>query len=332
MAGPTSFNSCPGQTSATPALNSGPPFLGADKPEFGTGLRAACPGNETRTIAAVRRSLTERFFQAGIETPELDARLLLQHALGLNHTVLAGASDRVLSETQRQEVAALARRRLQREPLAYIMGEQEFWSLRLQVSRATLIPRPETEILVESALALLAAAGRREQALRILDLGAGSGAILFALLHELPNATGLGIDKSADAIAIARANAARLHFATRAAFEVRDFAAPLPGTFDLVVSNPPYVTSAELQALAPDIRDYEPRLALDGGGDGLAAYRAIALSAPAAVAPGGWLLVEIGAGQERAIADIFARRGLAALGSARTDLAGIPRTLSFGRK
>ena len=283
------------------------------------------------TVADTRRALARAFGDAALDAPALDARLLLQHALGLEVTALAGAGARVLSEQEAERIAALAARRLAREPLALILGAQEFWGLTFKVTPATLVPRPDTETVVEAALACVDAAGARGRALRIADLGAGSGAILLALLSELPNAGGVGVDVSAAAAVVARDNAGGLGLGGRAAFLVGDFGAALAGGFELVVSNPPYIASGEIDALMPEVRAHEPRAALDGGPDGLCAYRAIAADARRLLAPGGTLVVELGIGQEAAVAALLRAAGLAPLGPARADLSGIPRALAAAR-
>jgi release factor glutamine methyltransferase len=279
-----------------------------------------------RTIAAARRALARSFRQAGLATPELDARALVGHALGLDHAALASQSARPLTAAQAQAIASAATRRLGREPVARILGEKEFWGLSFKLNAATLVPRPETETVVEAALAGLDRRQARSQPLAIADLGTGSGALLLALLNELPHARGIGTDVSAAALACARANAVALGLAGRAAFVACDYAAALRGPFDLVVSNPPYLAREEIAALAPEVRDFDPLAALDGGCDGLAAYRAIAASARRLLAPDGRLVLELGIGQLAAVARLLAQAGLKS-DAARPDLAGIPRAL-----
>jgi release factor glutamine methyltransferase len=211
---------------------------------------------------------------------------------------------------------------LAHEPVARIVGEKEFWGLTFKVTPAVLVPRPETETVVEFALALI----DRTAPLQIVDLGTGCGAILLALLSALPRARGLGIDISADALDVAHTNAERLGLADRADFAVRDFSA-VEGAFDLAVSNPPYIARGDITDLAPEVREYDPRHALDGGSDGLAAYRGIATIAPRLLRPAGHLVVEIGAGQENAVRELFAHNGLA-ITAARHDLCQIPRALA----
>ncbi len=282
-------------------------------------------GTDALTISGARRMLTEKFRAAGLDSPELDARILVGHALSLDHTALAAAGARILDTGESKAIAALAGRRLAREPVARIVGSKEFWSLMLHVDSTTLVPRPETETVVEAALAAIDASGPRTRDLWIADLGTGSGAILLALLTELPNAIGVGTDTSPGALRVARDNARRLALA-RAAFVACDMAAALHGPFDLIVSNPPYIASSEIAALAPEVRDFDPRPALDGGADGLDCYRSIAATAPALLKPTGVLVVELGAGQALTVSDLLVSAGLAPSPS-RTDLTGVPRAL-----
>ncbi len=286
---------------------------------------AAAHDMSAPTIDEVRRAWAAKFGAAGIDSPELDARLLVGHALGLDHAALAAAAARRLTAKQANAVGALAERRLGREPVARIIGAKEFWSLSLAVNAATLVPRPETETLVEAALATVDRRGPRTQALRIVDLGTGSGAVRLALLSELPNAFGVGTDVSPGALALARDNARRLGL-TRAAFLACDMAAALRGPFDLVVSNPPYIARADIAGLAPEVRLFDPPLALDGGHDGLDSYRAIAAAAPLLLARDGAVIVELGSGQAEPVAALFAAAGLAPA-APRPDLKGVPRAL-----
>ena len=278
------------------------------------------------TIAGIRRALTDKFRAADINSPALDARVLVGHALSLDHAALAAASMRVLDTTEREAIAEFARRRLAREPVARIVGRKEFWSLELKIDSSTLVPRPETETVVEAALAAIEAPGPRTRALRIADLGTGSGALLLALLAELPNAFGVGTDTNFSALYTARDNAQRFKF-TQAAFVACDMAAAVHGPFDLIVSNPPYVASGDIATLAPEVRDFDPRVALDGGVDGLMFYRLIAASAPALLKPGGTLVVELGVGQAPVVAALFSEAQLAP-SPPRLDLRGLPRALT----
>ncbi|HZT24443.1 MAG TPA: peptide chain release factor N(5)-glutamine methyltransferase [Pseudolabrys sp.] len=285
------------------------------------------PGLKAGACAAEAVQLIAQSFRfAGIEAPEADARLLLAHALRLNRTQLAAQWDRILEARETDAVSALAARRLRREPVARILGVKEFWSLPLVVTPAVLVPRPETETVVEAALDALGQDGTTMESLRILDIGTGSGALLLALLKELPKAIGLGTDISEAALDVARLNAERNGLKDRCTFIACDIAAGVQGWFDLIVSNPPYIGRNEIASLAPEVREFEPMEALDGGNDGLAAYRAIAPHALRLLTAGGRLFVELGAGQESPVAALFTKAGLRVIGT-RKDLAGIPRVL-----
>ena len=273
--------------------------------------------------------LAQAFRTAGIEDADVDARLLVGHALHLDRARLIAQSDRILEAREINVINALAARRLKREPVSRIIGLKEFWSIALAITPDVLVPRPETETVVEGALDFVVRGGLRMEKLRILDIGTGSGALLLALLRELPNATGIGTDISTGALKVARENAARCGLEGRCTFLVCDIASVVEGPFDLLVSNPPYIAHDEITSLAPEVKNYDPTVALDGGDDGLAAYRAIAADAKRLLAPGARMFVELGAGQEAAVRDLFTNVGLTA-GTARADLAGIPRVLGAG--
>jgi release factor glutamine methyltransferase len=279
------------------------------------------------TVTEARRALAEWLSEDGIESAALEARLLVGAALAFDHAALAIAADRPLSAAETHAISAFAARRRNHEPIARILGRQEFWSLPFQLSPETLVPRPETETVVEAALD--AVRDRRNEALRIADLGTGSGAILLALLNELPNAFGIGTDRSAGALTTARANAIALRLSQRAAFVACDYSAALRGSFDLIVSNPPYIGTGDIEHLQIDVQRHDPRLALDGGADGLTAYRAIAADSRRILAPRGSLVVELGFGQLAAVSDVMANAGLAPKGPVRADIAGIPRALTL---
>jgi release factor glutamine methyltransferase len=292
----------------------------------GAGAPVASQGSgPASTIAGARRAWAAKFRARGIDSPELDARLLVGHALSLDHAALATCGARLLRAEEENAIAALGQRRLAREPVARIIGIKEFWSFSLRIDAATLVPRPETETLVEAALAAIDVHGPRSRALRIADLGTGCGAILLALLAELPNAFGVGSDVSSRALLVARDNARRLGL-TRAAFLACNMASALRGPFDVIVSNPPYIASGDIATLAPEVRQFDPHLALDGGADGLDCYRAMAATAPALLAPDGVLVVELGAGQTKPVTALFAAAGLAP-SPPRPDLNGVPRAL-----
>ena len=260
---------------------------------------------------------------AGIEAPRREARLLLAHAAGLDQSALLRDMH---TPRDVPGFAALVGRRAAREPLALITGRQGFWSLHLEVSADTLIPRADTETLIEAALA--ACAGRIVR--RVLDLGTGTGALLLAVLTELPGATGVGIDRAEGAARLARRNAIALGLADRAAFLCGDWATAIDAQFDLVLSNPPYIESAAIAGLMPEVAEFEPRRALDGGPDGLDAYRAIAAALPGLLAPDGVAVLELGLGQADAVSAIAAAQGLASAGL-HDDLSGIARALVLRR-
>lgn len=264
---------------------------------------------------------------AGVESPRLDARLLLAAAVRIAPVSLLGDLAAPVPDPVGREFALLTARRALREPVARILGRREFWSLDLLVSPATLVPRPDSETLIDAALAAFAG---RAAPRRVLDLGTGTGCLLLAALAEFPAAFGVGIDLVPDAAALARDNAARLGLGGRTAFLGGDWAAPLAGRFDLVLANPPYIPSAEIARLMPDVAQHEPLGALDGGSDGLDAYRVILADLPRLLAPGGVAVVELGLGQAAGVAALAAAAGLAAATS-RPDLAGIPRALVLRR-
>ncbi|HEY0911541.1 MAG TPA: peptide chain release factor N(5)-glutamine methyltransferase, partial [Bradyrhizobium sp.] len=247
-----------------------------------------------QTVEGARRGLTARFKSGAIESAELDARLLTGAILGLNLTGMVTSANRVLTASETSRLDQFAQRRLAGEPVARILGEKEFWGLPLRLTPATLVPRPDTEAVVELALEMLRAGGSSNHQPRIADLGTGSGAILLALLSELPDALGFGTDISVEAVLTATANAARAGVADRASFIACDYAAGLTGGFDLIVSNPPYISSADIGGLAPEVRNHDPLAALDGGADGLDAYRALIPQASDLLTPGGALVVEVG--------------------------------------
>jgi len=283
------------------------------------------------TVEAARRSLAVRFKSGQIDSAELDARMLVGAVLGLDLTGMIAAADRLISSDQAMRLEDFARRRLAGEPVARILGRKEFWGLPLKLSTATLVPRPDTETVVELALEMLRASPLPDRVLRLADIGTGSGAILLALLSELPDAFGVGTDISQAALRTASANAAELALNDRAVFVVCDYAAALAGGFDLIVSNPPYIRSAEVAGLAAEVRDHDPRAALDGGADGLDAYRALIPEAARLLRPGGALVVEAGRGQSGPIKGLMTAAGLTHDRPAKADLAGIPRAVA-GRK
>ncbi|TDQ78761.1 release factor glutamine methyltransferase [Dongia mobilis] len=268
---------------------------------------------------------------AGIEAPGREARLLLAIAAKVPPAVMIGFPERPVDDSGVAGYRELVRRRADREPVSHLTGEREFWSLPFFVSRDVLDPRPDSEALIA---AVLGEVGDRGADLRILDLGTGSGCLLLTLLRELPNALGWAIDLSAAALAIAGRNAARLGLGDRVAFREGAWTAALtaadPATFDLIVSNPPYIPSGDIAGLAPEVARHEPRLALDGGMDGLEAYRGLAPLLWRHLAPDGLVALEIGLGQAESVSELMTAAGLVPAGRAR-DLAGRERCLLFRR-
>lgn len=278
-------------------------------------------------LATLLAEGTARLAAAGVEAPALEARLLLAHALDRPHgAFLALARDALVPAGRFR--ALLARRAEDRAPLAYLVGARGFWTLDLRVSPATLVPRADTETLIEAALALRP---DRAAVRRILDLGTGTGALLLAALSEYPDAFGIGVDRVEDAAILARDNARRAGLAGRAAMSCGDWATALAdAAFDLVFCNPPYIESGAIAGLMPEVARHEPRSALDGGADGLDAYRALAPQLGRVLAPGGLAVLELGAGQAPAVEAIAAAAGLARA-ALRPDLSGTARALVLER-
>lgn len=273
----------------------------------------------SETVADALRRGAATLAAAGIEDAAREARLLLHHALRLDRRTML---NRVAVLDLTGYDAALARRAA-REPLAFITGTQGFWTLDLMVSPATLIPRADTETLITAALATFA---DRSRVRRILDLGTGTGALLLAALAEFPDAWGIGVDISPDAAALAARNARANGLADRAMLLCGSWAAAIAGQFDLVLSNPPYIESDVVAGLMPEVSAHEPRRALDGGADGLDAYRQIIAALPDLIAPGGIAVLELGRGQAAAVAGLAAANGFGPP-ALREDLGGIARAM-----
>ncbi len=276
----------------------------------------------TTTLVSLWTEIRRRLEAAGVDTPVFDARLLLEAGAGVSRLDIITDPRRPVTDAQVSAVDALARRREAREPVAHILGRKHFWTLDLAVDSDVLIPRPETELLVETALEALA----NDVPARVLDLGVGSGAILLAVLSERGCANGVGVDLSAGALALARRNAEALGLADRVVFKQGGWDVPLATGFDVVLSNPPYIPSAEIETLAPEVALYEPRLALDGGGDGLDAYRAIIPLLIRLLRPGGVFAFEVGRGQAEAVSALARAAGLS-IDPVRRDLVGVPRVV-----
>lgn len=278
-----------------------------------------------QSIESAMRDGARVLRRAGIEAPRAEARRLLAHALGWSREALLREARAALDDEAIRCYQALIARRADAEPFAYLTGEREFWSLALEVTPATLIPRPESETIIELALS------HATRAPRILDLGTGSGCLLLALLSELPEGYGIGVDVSAEALKVAARNAARFGFDERARFVCGSWGSMLGARFDLVVANPPYVATRDAPSLPPDVARFEPSRALYAGPDGLAAYRALTPDLVRLLAPGGVAVLELGAGTAGSVATIAAACGLVEIGR-RRDLAGIERAAAFRLK
>lgn len=284
------------------------------------------------TIAEATRSIGARLAAEGIEDARLDARRMIEVATGLSSERLVMEPRRTLDEAEALRLAAMVERRLAREPVSRIIGRRDFWRRSFEITPDTLDPRPDTETLVELALDLATEEEWRGKPIRILDIGTGSGCILLTLLGELGRATGVGTDISEGALATAGRNAARLGLEARVAWQRADLIDGIEGRFDLVVSNPPYIPSGDIAGLAPEVRGFDPHRALDGGSDGLDFYRRITSGIAGALAPGGWVAVEVGAGQAAAVGQLVGQVADPAAGSSwRThkDLGGHTRCVAW---
>ena len=264
-----------------------------------------------------------RLQAAGVEGPVIDARLLVEAAAAASRTDIIADPQRLLTEDQEAVLEDFIARRERREPVSHILGRKGFWKIMLSVNSHVLTPRPDTETVVERVLRDFPEGA----VFSVLDLGVGSGAILLSILAERPAAQGLGVDVSEDALAVARENAANLGLASRTALLRGDWTRGLAdGGFDLVVSNPPYIPSGDIDGLEPEVRDHEPRLALDGGADGLDAYRLLAPEILRVLKPGGRFAVEIGFDQSRAVEALFREAGAMQVTTAK-DLADRDRVV-----
>lgn len=275
----------------------------------------------------VQRQLAALFTDMGSDAAMVEARMLLCAALGIDHAAFLRDAERPIGANGAgvaTKLAAFTARRAKHEPVSRILGHREFFGLDLAISPAVLDPRADTETVVEAVIQAMAA--RRDAPLRILDLGTGSGALLCALLASFPNAFGIGIDVSKAACRIAANNLSALSLASRGKIVCGDWTKALRGSFDVIVSNPPYIRHADLAGLAPEVRDYDPILALDGGTDGFDAYRAIIPALPRLLARDGVVVFELGIGQAKGIGTLLEAAGLTVTGT-RRDLAGIERAI-----
>ncbi len=286
-------------------------------------LKPICPMDLAETICWASCVLEK----TGLENPRHEARLLVGYGLGIPVEQILYDQSHQLSEAECANVAALIGRRKDHEPFAYITGTKEFWSLEFGVGEESLIPRPASECIVESALDVLR--DTKDEA-QILDLGTGSGCLLLSVMHERSDLNGVGIDCSYETIRRATDNSHRLNMKERAKFVVGNWGAALECRFDLILCNPPYVRSSEIGGLMRDVSRYEPRLALDGGADGLSCFRSIGPQLSRLLTPGGMVCIEVGVDQANSVISIFGEYGLK-LHDRRTDLAGVERCLVFGR-
>ncbi|MDE0172037.1 MAG: peptide chain release factor N(5)-glutamine methyltransferase [Defluviicoccus sp.] len=282
----------------------------------------------SRTVEALLRDAGERLRAAGVPSPRADARLLLRAVLDRSAEASIRDPDGPVPIASADRFLTLVERRAGRKPVSRILGEREFWSLGFSLVPDTLDPRPDSEAVVDAALAWC---GNRSEPLRVLDLGTGTGCLLLSVLSELPRATGVGTDIAEAAVAAAAQNAARHGLSRRASFRRTDWDADIEGQFELILSNPPYIPSSEIGGLEPEVSLWEPRAALDGGADGLDAYRRLAPAIAGRLAPGGAAFLEIGSGQERPVETIMAAEGLARF-ARKADLSGIVRCLGFIRR
>ena len=277
--------------------------------------------NEAVTVGRAFREAERSLTAAGVPSARLDARILLGRALGVGQEAIVADPDRPIDPQARRDFGRLLARRVAREPISHILGGREFWGLDFEVTADTLDPRPDSETLVE---AVLARVGPTDRPLRLLDFGAGTGCLLLALLSELPAARGVGVDRSAAALAVARLNASRHSLSHRAVFVAGRWGDSLAGEFDVVVANPPYVPTSDIATLSPEVNRFEPRLALDGGPDGLECFRELAPDIARLMAPDGFAVVEFGRDQSDSVAAISDGHGLRPLAIVR-DLAERPR-------
>lgn len=276
------------------------------------------------TVGEILASVAARLAAAGIENGRLEARLLVGDAMGLAvESMIAEPAAPVADPGVMARIERLTKRRLTREPISQILGRREFWSLPFKVTPDVLTPRPDSETLIEAVLSIVP---DRSARLSVLDLGVGSGCLLLSLLHALPNATGVGVDRSERALAVARENAEALRLADRAEMRAGNWGAELADQYDIVVSNPPYILSDDIEGLAPEVSEHEPWLALDGGADGLDAYRTLAGELPFLVREGGWAALEVGQGQAPVVVRLVRAAGFR-IERVAADLAGIDRVI-----
>lgn len=282
---------------------------------------------EAPTVSALLIAAQARLKSAGVDTPRLDAILLLAEASALGEDRIRSRPEMPVPPEAAAAFDAMLQRRLKREPVSKIIGRREFWSLEFRTSRDVLDPRADSETLVGGVLAVIP---DRTASLRIVDFGTGSGCLLLSLMRELPNATGVGIDVSPPALAVARDNAERLGVSSRCIFRLGSWGKGIEGTFDILISNPPYIESGVVPALEPEVADYDPLLALDGGADGLDAYRAVIPDMARLAAKDAFAALEVGMGQDVAVSRLLTAAGFGEI-AVLPDLSGIGRVVT-GRK
>ncbi len=288
-------------------------------------MQAEAP--QTWTVGSLVKWATDDFQARGIESPRLDAELIVAHALAITRTQVIIDAQRPLADVELAKLRALVKRRRAREPMAYLLGQREFYGRVFKVDKRVLVPRPDTETLVDVALERTRACS---MSMRLLDLCTGSGCVAITLARERPTSRVTATDVSADALEVARANAQRLG-AYNVAFVEGDLYAPVAGArFDVITANAPYIATSEIATLMPDVRDFEPRLALDGGTDGLDLVRRIVADASSVLVPGGVLALEVGAGEAAAVAALLSEHGFASV-DVRRDYGKIERVVSGAR-
>ncbi len=279
-------------------------------------------GNSLIAKEALRWAVL-RLQQEHIETASLDGRILLEYVLGVSREQLLFLLDLPITMEQYKRLETLVEKRAQRQPIAQLIGRREFWGMNFVVSEDTLDPRPDTETLIEYVLERVV---NRAMAHRVLDLGTGTGCLLLALLSELPSASGVGVDYSDNAVLVAKENALALGMAGRSQFVTGNWCDGLEGKFDIILANPPYIPTSVIPTLDPEVSVFEPKLALDGGEDGLACYRTIFRSLPMVLAKSGFAAFEFGMGQEKQLKELAVANGFEVVG-VRHDLSGLPRTI-----
>ena len=276
-----------------------------------------------KTINAAVTEMRDSFKSAGLDTPELDARLLVQDILKINHEKLLLNSNKLVTDSEDKRLTTSMKRRILREPVSRIIGSRSFWKSEFKITSETLDPRPDSEVLIESVLSI----ANKETPLTILDLGTGTGCLLLSLLQELPQATGVGIDISTGAIQVAIQNTTALNLSKRVSFKVMNWTEITNETrFDLIISNPPYIPESDISTLEPEVRQHDPFLALSGGMDGLNCYREIAALFPKLLTETGYVFLEIGTTQARAVKNILAEQEIRVL-KVIQDLAGYNRCI-----